>query len=597
LVIFSAGRVAQTYLSATDRLRQVTVASAAGVIAGVAALAVLAPRFGADGAGAADSVGYLGYTAFMLWGLRAPRGDSRFSLGLRGPRSLRSGRRRITSAATPTAPPREAAGAPTAVKSGAAALARASRAALARVAGVTTAVTTAVAVGVISTEGTKLMVLAAGLIVAAVVVLIPEAGLYVLAVLIPVSQTSGGASLITVKDLLVLIVACLAGQVIAGRMVRPRAGAVALGLALVGYFMLSAALSGGPDGNGVHNLIDALTLGLTLLCLPLIISDNAASRRALMVFAFTAAATSIAEIPVAQASLVQSGGNTAIAAGQTGALNHNAEGALFVLALGVLLARLPQTQGKVARLAVGAGTALITAGIAFSFSRSSYFGAIAVIVLFALRRSIRGLIGLAAVALCIIPLVPASVLARINTVWSSNGLDPSSASRLDLWTSAIRMFTVHPVFGVGYLNFSASLPSYFVDTGNYPISDILFYQLDFAHNTYLSVLAETGIIGALLVGALIVTGWHRAWLASRAGDWAGESALLGLVGVGVCSIFGEPLFVPAVFAGLLFVVLVTQKTGKVSRDGILHHLAISRPRPPAAHYASRGHAHRRRLVL
>jgi O-antigen ligase len=147
---------------------------------------------------------------------------------------------------------------------------------------------------------------------------------------------------------------------------------------------------------------------------------------------------------------------------------------------------------------------------------------------------------------------------------SSGTLDVSSALRLDLWSSAIRMFQAHPFTGVGYLNFAAELPAYFQDTGNYSTSVIQFSSLGFAHNTYLTVLAETGLVGAILVGALAVAGWRMAWVAVRSGEWAGESAMLAFVGIAVCSFFGEVLLVPAVLAAFLLVVNAAGGTREVS---------------------------------
>jgi len=117
-----------------------------------------------------------------------------------------------------------------------------------------------------------------------------------------------------------------------------------------------------------------------------------------------------------------------------------------------------------------------------------------------------------------------------------------------------------PVFGVGYLNFAGQLPAYFQSTGNYDSFLVQFSLLDFAHNTFLTILAETGIIGAVLVGALGVTGWRKAWRAMRAADWAGEGAVLAFIGIGVCSVFGEVLLVPAILIGFLLVVLAADGT-------------------------------------
>ncbi len=107
---------------------------------------------------------------------------------------------------------------------------------------------------------------------------------------------------------------------------------------------------------------------------------------------------------------------------------------------------------------------------------------------------------------------------------------------LDLWISALRMFDAHPILGVGYQNLAGQLPAYFA--GTYDTALVQFQELSYAHNTLLSILAETGLVGAFLVGALITMGWRRAQSAARSGDWAGESALLALVGIGVCSFPG-----------------------------------------------------------
>ena len=136
----------------------------------------------------------------------------------------------------------------------------------------------------------------------------------------------------------------------------------------------------------------------------------------------------------------------------------------------------------------------------------------------------------------------------------------------NLHTQALRMFDAHPIFGVGYLNFANQLPAFFIDTGNYSSFPIQLSRLGFAHNIYLTVLAETGTVGVVLVGALIVVGWRRAWSAARSGDWAGEGALLAFVGVGVCSAFGEVLLVPPILVAFLLAVLAAGDTTGAVRD-------------------------------
>src|SRR6266700_4094170 len=192
---------------------------------------------------------------------------------------------------------------------------------------------------------------------------------------------------------------------------------------------LSATLAG-PSGGGNWRYV--LMLGLPLLCLPLIADADETIRRAVIVLAFSAACIAVTEIFAAHASLAASGDVSAVqsallAADQTGAVNHNSEGALFVLALAVLLARFSRTRGLGARLALITAIVMLVVGVAYSFSRAAYFGALAVIAVYAVRRSVRGLAGAAIGLGGLLPLLPAAVTARLGTVWSSGGLDADSA--------------------------------------------------------------------------------------------------------------------------------------------------------------------------
>jgi O-antigen/teichoic acid export membrane protein len=516
MVFFSASRTQQAYFAATDLLRPGIVATVAGAAVGLGCLAALTTRFGAVGAGLADSAGYLAFAVVLVGAL------GRNGLLIRQLRALAAGTSHVARPA--------AAGC--------------------------AAVLLGLGAGLAAGHSLVHLVTLAGVLVLLVTVVLPDVGMYLLVLVAPVSQTSLGATLITDKDLAILVVGCLAGHLATGRLVRRRYRWAALGVALVSYFVLSATLPGGGGTDWRY----VMMLGIPLLALPLIADGDAVTRRAVLVFGFAAAALAVPEILASHASLASSDAVSAVqsavlAADQTGAVNHNSEGALFVLALAVMMAWYPQVRDRTARLAVVAAIVLLVVGVAYSFSRAAYFGALAVVVIFAVRRSIRGLIGAAIGLGALLPVLPTAVTARLGTVWSSSGLDADSAVRLDLWSSAIRMFDAHPVFGVGYLHFAAQLPAYFTDTGNYDGFLVQLSLLDFPHNTFLTVITETGIVGAALVLLLGVAGWRRGWRAMRAADWAGEGAILAFVGVAVCSFFGEVLLVPAVFIPFLLVML------------------------------------------
>jgi O-antigen/teichoic acid export membrane protein/O-antigen ligase len=530
MVFFSVARTRQAYLAATDRLRPAILATVAGGAVGLACLAALTSRLGAVGAGLADSASYVVFAVVLMGSLARKGTRLRSALWPEWRSTALQARAALRSAAL-------TAGAHPAVAACAAAV-------------------TGLAAGLLADHSVVRLLTLAGLLALLITVVLPDSGLYLLAVAAPVSQTSLGASLITGKDLAILVGGCVLGRVAAGRLVRQRYRAAALGISLVCYFLLSATLPAESSGNWRY----VLTLGVPLLCLPLIADADDTTRRALLLLGFSAACLAVPEILTSHASLAAAGPVSAVqsavlAADKTGAVNHNSEGALFVIALAVLLARYPQARGRVARIALVGAIVLLVTGVAYSFSRASYFGTLAVIGIYAVRRSVQGLtravIGIGALVL----LLPVAVTARLGTVWSSSGLDADSAVRLDLWSSAIRMFDAHPLSGVGYLQFATQLPAYFTATGNYDSFLVQLNLLDFPHNTFLTVLSETGIVGGALALALITAGWRRCWRAMRAADWAGEGAVLAFIGVGVCSLFGEVLLVPAILIAFLLVVL------------------------------------------
>jgi O-antigen/teichoic acid export membrane protein/O-antigen ligase len=533
LVIFSAARTTQTYFSGTDNLRPVVLAAVAGITAGLVALLALVFRFGALGAGIADSVGYAAFAAIILSHLYLKK-----PLAGAATQPLRKSPLRALAAAKYTA----------------AEFCNARSTVFAFI-----VMALAIGCGALSARSTLRTIEVLDVLVFLLIITIPNIGFYILAIAMPVSQTTFGNKLVTARDLLLLVIACLVAQMVARRTFPPRAATVTLGIVLVSYFLGSATLVGGVSASN-KEILGTFTLGCVLLSIPLIAGSNLITRRATIAFAFSAVCVALVEIATARSSLAASASISAVnsaatAASQTGALNHNTEGSFLVLALCVLLAFYPHARDSIAKVVIAAGIAVLLTGVAYSFSRASYFGALAVVAVFAMRRSLRGLIGLSVATCCLVPLLPAVVLARISTVWTNSSLDTSGLVRLDLWSSAFRMFIHEPVLGVGYLHFSAQLPRYYHNTSSSSISVINFSGLPYAHNTLLTVLSETGLIGAVLVGALVVMGWRQAWSAARIGNWAGESSLLAFIGIGICSAFGEPLFEPAVLAAFLVVVL------------------------------------------
>jgi O-antigen ligase len=101
--------------------------------------------------------------------------------------------------------------------------------------------------------------------------------------------------------------------------------------------------------------------------------------------------------------------------------------------------------------------------------------------------------------------------------------------RLAFWQSAQAMAAAHPWLGVGLGNFAYAYPAYALL--NWP------QAIGHAHNIYLNMLAETGVLGlaaylALWLGIVWLTlaalrqteGWQRGLVLGLLGAWVGLAA-------------------------------------------------------------------------
>jgi O-antigen ligase len=147
----------------------------------------------------------------------------------------------------------------------------------------------------------------------------------------------------------------------------------------------------------------------------------------------------------------------------------------------------------VAAMRRGAAAMVLMVGLLASHSRGGLlaFAAGSLVVLFFLRRGralVFALVGAVAVAGFLWVDVGAT-----RTAFTSRGLQQS---RLALWADAIRMLKHFPLLGAGFNAFGTSYTQY------QTIERYEWYGE--AHNEYLQALLDTGLLGAALVGALLV---------------------------------------------------------------------------------------------
>jgi O-antigen ligase len=110
---------------------------------------------------------------------------------------------------------------------------------------------------------------------------------------------------------------------------------------------------------------------------------------------------------------------------------------------------------------------------------------------------------------------PAAARERIT---ESNG----GTGRLDIWTVGWRMVQGAPIQGVGAGNFTVVSIHYLIAPGALLRDDFIVDVPKVAHNTYLEVLAELGIVGLTLFLIVIVFSIACAVRAARYAEQVGD---------------------------------------------------------------------------
>lgn len=131
-------------------------------------------------------------------------------------------------------------------------------------------------------------------------------------------------------------------------------------------------------------------------------------------------------------------------------------------------------------------------------------------------------------------LVPSSISDRVNSATSEifafndiRAVDITSANfavveRLAHWQAAIEMAQSHPWLGVGMGNYEIAYDTYRLINWTEPLGH--------AHNYYLNILAESGIIGLSAYLAMWITFIGLTWRARKHPDFIAHTIVAGLMG-------------------------------------------------------------------
>lgn len=135
--------------------------------------------------------------------------------------------------------------------------------------------------------------------------------------------------------------------------------------------------------------------------------------------------------------------------------------------------------------------------------------------------------------------------ARDRIVASDGG-----TGREDLWKVGWRMVEANPVIGIGAGNFATSSVHYLLEPGVIMRPDFIVDDPKVAHNTYLEVLAELGIVGLALflwiIGYSLLAAVRAARAFARAGDRemdiVARAVFVALIGMLTGCFFGSREF-------------------------------------------------------
>ena len=146
---------------------------------------------------------------------------------------------------------------------------------------------------------------------------------------------------------------------------------------------------------------------------------------------------------------------------------------------------------------------LLIPGIVFSYSRGAWIaGIVSVLGLFIFR--FKRALGI--IFVCIIILIsisPEAVKDRFNDIFSKE--DINIKQRLELWNNSIELIKCRPITGSGLGTFTEAYMNKYPNS--FPKKGEGSRPIRHAHNLYIQILVETGILGLLVFVFLVLMGF------------------------------------------------------------------------------------------
>jgi O-antigen ligase len=375
--------------------------------------------------------------------------------------------------------------------------------------------------------------MAAGLLgacVAVIFLLRPLWGFYALVSTFSAEHLLGLSELLTLTKVLGFVVlgAWLVDWSWSRRYVVPRSWVLLFGPALLASAVMSLSVARRPAA-GMERIGTILLLNLLLLMAATIVRAERHVERVGSIFIATAL------VPVV--FIFQQVGPGGVVNEEEFLYNRNAMGLFLAMAVPFLLYFMRRASfWKKGLLAGLTGLYAVAEGLSYSRGGMVAFTS-AVLMSWALvarGQRLRVLLAVSAVIVVVTVILPQGVWERAGSIVPAvvEGRD-TMGERYRLWDINLRMIRDHPWLGVGPGNYLLHYMEYSGVLG-------LIRGPLHAHNAYLEVTVEMGLVGGAVFVLLLLAAFHALWVARRAARRAGRrhladlAACLGTVMVVYC---------------------------------------------------------------
>lgn len=262
--------------------------------------------------------------------------------------------------------------------------------------------------------------------------------------------------------------------------------------------------------------------------------------------------------------------------------DSNGVAATFILFLPVALARAFASEKRLQYWMSMGIAALMATLVVCTQSRSGLIGLIVSLAVLAFysRQTLKVAQMVSILAIAVLPFATKQYIDRMNTMAGDEAFQSSAIDRVTLWKAGFMVFSDNPVVGTGFLTFPEAKMKY-EDRFLYLDDELResVFRADnkkVAHNTYIQLLSDCGLFGAipfvLLLGGGISLGMRARKMLRVSSEYQAELTWVsglcaGITGFAVCILsidaaMSIELYVQIVLAAILYRIIMGKITGQ-----------------------------------